>query len=112
MTNQKKLTALVLAALTVCACPWGHPASAAEKADGHEMGAVDTYELDPVDVEGQRESVPGGMVQEQTKLGVLGVQSIFAVPYSEMSMTEKMLETYNDPSQPLANVLLNNPSIR
>ena len=112
MTNQKKLTAFVLAALAVYACPCGNPASAAEKADDHATGAVDTYELDPVDVEGQRESIPGGMVQEETKLGVLGAQSIFTVPYSEMSMTEKMIETYNDPSQPLANVLLNNPSIR
>ena len=112
MTNQKKLTAFVLAALAVYACPCGNPASAAEKADDHATGAVDTYELDPVDVEGRRESIPGGMVQEETKLGVLGAQSIFTVPYSEMSMTEKMIETYNDPSQPLANVLLNNPSIR
>ena len=75
MTNQKKLTAFVLAALAVYACPCGNPASAAEKADDHATGAVDTYELDPVDVEGQRESIPGGMVQEETKLGVLGAQN-------------------------------------
>lgn len=34
------------------------------------------------------------------------------IPYSEMSMTTKTLKTFDDPSQPIANVLLNNPSIR
>ena len=43
---------------------------------------------------------------------VLGDKSVMDIPYSEMSMTAKAVETYGDPSQPLANVLMNNPSIR
>ena len=34
------------------------------------------------------------------------------IPYTEMSMTQKTLEKFDDPSQPIANVLMNNPSIR
>ncbi len=55
---------------------------------------------------------PGGLVNETAKLGILGNQSVMDIPYTEMSMTEKTLQKFDDPSQPIANVLLNNPSIR
>ena len=77
-------------------------------------GAV--YEMDEVTVTADREGIvaalPGGLVNQTAKLGILGNKSIMDIPYSEMSMTEKTLETFSDPSQPLANVLQNNPSIR
>ncbi len=70
--------------------------------------------LDTVYVYGDRDVVaaPGGLVNETAKLGILGNQSVMDIPYSEMSMTQKTLEKFDDPSQPIANVLLNNPSIR
>lgn len=77
-------------------------------------GAV--YEMDEVTVTADREGIvaalPGGLVNQTAKLGILGNKSVMDIPYSEMSMTEKTLETFSDPSQPLANVLQNNPSIR
>ena len=77
-------------------------------------GAV--YEMDEVSVTADREgdvaALPGGLVNQTAKLGILGNKSVMDIPYSEMSMTEKTLETFSDPSQPLANVLQNNPSIR
>ena len=77
-------------------------------------GAV--YEIDEVTVTADREGnvavFPGGLVNQTAKLGILGNKSVMDIPYSEMSMTEKTLETFSDPSQPLANVLQNNPSIR
>ena len=68
--------------------------------------------LDEVVVEGSKDVLPGGNVRTTAKLGVLGDKSVMDIPYSEMSMTAKAVETYGDPSQPLANVLMNNPSIR
>ncbi|WP_455265766.1 TonB-dependent receptor [Phascolarctobacterium sp.] len=68
--------------------------------------------LDEVVVEGSADVLPGGNVRTTAKLGVLGDKSVMDIPYSEMSMTAKAVETYGDPSQPLANVLMNNPSIR
>lgn len=72
--------------------------------------------LDTVYVEADRDkgvtAAPGGLVNETAKLGILGNQSLMDIPYSEMSMTRKTLEKFDDPSQPIANVLLNNPSIR
>ncbi|MEE0327648.1 MAG: Plug domain-containing protein [Phascolarctobacterium succinatutens] len=68
--------------------------------------------LAEVVVEGSKDVLPGGNVRTTAKLGVLGDKSVMDIPYSEMSMTAKAVETYGDPSQPLANVLMNNPSIR
>ena len=68
--------------------------------------------LDEVVVEGSRDVLPGGMVRTSAKLGILGDKSIMDIPYSEMSMTAKTVELFDDPSQPLANILTNNPSIR
>ena len=80
------------------------------------MNASAMYELDEVTVTADREGIvrtlPGGLVNSTAKLGILGNQSVMEIPYSEMSMTSKTLETFHDASQPLANVLSNNPSIR
>lgn len=74
------------------------------------------HELDEVTVIADRDGIvrtlPGGLVNSTAKLGILGNQSVMEIPYSEMSMTSKTLETFHDASQPLANVLANNPSIR
>lgn len=72
----------------------------------------ETHRLKGITVEGDKDVLPGGMVNTKAKLGILGDKSIMDIPYSEMSMTAKQLETFDDPSQPLQNVLLNNPSIR
>lgn len=84
--------------------------------------AASPYTLNEVFVVGEKDQyvgpdgpvvvAPGGLVNETAKLGILGNQSVMDIPYSEMSMTTKTLETFGDPSQPLANVLQNNPSIR
>jgi iron complex outermembrane receptor protein len=57
-------------------------------------------------------SLPGGLLQDEGRLGILGDQSIMAIPYSLTSMSAKSLELFHNPSLPLANVLQNNPSIR
>lgn len=54
-------------------------------------GAV--YEIDEVTVTADREGnvavLPGGLVNQTAKLGILGNKSVMDIPYSEMSMTEK-----------------------
>lgn len=71
-----------------------------------------SYELDGITVHGDKDVLPGGMVARNAKMGILGDRDVMDIPYSEMSLTAKTLETFNDPSQPLASVLQNNPSIR
>lgn len=78
------------------------------------VGAM--YQLDPVRVTADREGVvtaaPGGLVNQSAKVGVLGNRDIMEIPYSEMSMSKKTLETFTDAAQPLCITLANNPSIR
>ena len=71
-----------------------------------------SYKLGDVVVEAERDTLPGGMLSRTTRMGISGERNIMDVPYSEQSMTEKTIETFGDAGQPLANVLLNNPSIR
>ena len=71
-----------------------------------------THDLDEVIVEADRDTLPGGLIRTTAKLGILGDKSVLDIPYSEMSLTQKTLTLFDDPSQPLANVLQNNPSIR
>ena len=106
MTKRKLALAVALA---TAGSVWMSAASAAEKTE-----ALDSYELAPVDVEGQRpaEETAGGMLSKEARMGIMGDVSVMDIPYSMQSMTAKAIETYGDPSQPLANVLANNPSIR
>lgn len=101
--NRKKkfLTMLILCAMSNAG--FAFPASAEE---------TTTHDLEGVVVEADRDALPGGLVRTKAKLGILGEKGVLDIPYSEMSLTQKTLALFDDPSQPLANVLLNNPSIR
>lgn len=68
--------------------------------------------LDSVTICGKRSILPGGLLNEQSRIGILGNSSIMDIPYSQMSLTKKTLDLFNDPSLPIANVLQINPSIR
>ena len=65
-----------------------------------------------VEAEGKVVELPGGLVNETAKMGVFGNKSVMEIPYSEMSMTQKSVETFVNPAGPLQSVLINNPSIR
>ena len=107
--TKRKLTCAI--ALATVGAVWMGAASAAERAE-----AMDSYELAPVTVEGERAAedaeIGGGLVSKTARMGIMGDVDVLDIPYSMQSMTEKAIKTYSDPSQPLANVLLNNPSIR
>ncbi|MFT4053102.1 MAG: TonB-dependent receptor [Novosphingobium sp.] len=96
---------LGIAALTTLAPAMAHAqdstASEERPSDGRQVITVtDTRPL------------PGGLLEDKARLGVLGDTSIMSIPYSLTSMSEKSLELFHNPSLPLANVLQNNPSIR
>ena len=101
LKNKKALVMSVLCA--IASVGFVMSASAEETMQGN---------LDEIVVEGSRDVLPGGIVRTSAKLGILGDKSIMDIPYSEMSMTAKAVELFDDPSQPLANILTNNPSIR
>ena len=83
-------------------------ASAAETDDKETM----SHNLDEVVVEGDKDVLPGGYVSTKGSVGILGTQDVMDVPFSQMNLTEKTIETFGDPSQPLDSILANNPAIR
>lgn len=99
--KKKQMAACLLALLTL---------------GGFSAGAESVTMLDEIIVEADRDgdvvSLPGGLVNQTAREGIIGNQSVMDIPWSEMSMTKKNLETFSDPSQPLALALASNPSIR
>ena len=106
LTVKKSLIASVLCAVTSVGFVMN------VSAQEHNKEKITEHSLEGIIVEGYVDVLPGGLVNTKAKLGILGDKDILDIPYSEMSMTAKQLEVFNDPSQPLQNVLLNNPSIR
>lgn len=78
------------------------------------------YDLDTVIVEGEKSNVdvygnkllPGDFLLSQDRVGVLGNIDAIDVPFTQKTYSEKAIETFYDPNQPLNGILANNPSIR
>lgn len=108
--TKKNRAALALALLGSAWMSAAHAADAATETTNAQE-TEETYEID-IHVTGAKERVAGGMVGTAVRMGIMGDVDVLDVPYSMQSMTEKAVTTYGDPSQPLAHVLINNPSIR
>lgn len=102
--KNKKMIVGVLCSLLAFGYTAGVHAEEAAELTGHN--------LDEILVLGERELLPGGLLNAKARMGILGDKSIMDIPYSQMSLSRKSLELFDDPSLPLANVLQNNPSIR
>lgn len=55
---------------------------------------------------------PGGYVNTGYEGGILGAQKIKDTPFAVTSFTQKTIQNYSDPTQPLPSVLVNTPSVR
>ena len=83
-------------------------ASAAETSDKETM----SHNLDEMVVEGDKDVLPGGYVSKDSTLGILGNKDVMDTPFSQVNLTQKTIETFGGPNQPLQSVLVNNPAIR
>lgn len=106
--TKKKLALAV--ALATAGSVWMGAASAAEKA------AMDTYELDPVDVAGRRPAAPveeeNALVSSTGGTGFLGTKDVMDVPFRQTNITNKALTQYDDGMNTLPNAFLTSPSVR
>lgn len=109
MRVQKNLASVIL--LTILSMNFLTNVSAAENSES-KTEKLKEYELEKIVVSANRDCLAGGLVNTKAKVGILGDKNILDIPYSQMSMTAKSLEKFDDPTLPLANVLQNNPSIR
>ena len=106
MTKRKLMCAIALATV---GSVWMGAASAAEKTAG-----MDSYELAPVDVEGQRPAAEeeNALVSSTGGTGFLGTKDVMDVPFRQTNITQKALTQYDDGANPLPNALLMSPSVR
>lgn len=112
MTKRKLMCAIALATV---GSVWMGAASAAEKATG-----MDSYELAPVDVAGQRQAepaekevtMPGGFVSSKPSVGLLGKQSVMDTPFAVTEISHKTLETFATPTDGVNGALVLNPAVR
>lgn len=114
MTKKQLALAVAIAALGTSTV-WMSNVSAAEKETVHGGGAdaVDTYELDPVDVEGQRdEKSTENFTAAEGTVGFLGEKTALETPFTTTNITKETIASFGDPSQPLDSVLSISPSIR
>lgn len=106
------MSAILLRSAGVAALVFCLPATAFAEQDRQDRSQGAVAEVGEVVVRGTADRLPGELLQGQARLGVLGDRSVMDIPYSQMSMSSKMLEMFHDPSLPLGHVLQNNPSIR
>ena len=114
MTKRKLALAVAITALGTSTV-WMNGVSAAEKENIHGGGTdvVDTYELDPVDVEGQRdEKSTENFTAAEGTVGFLGEKTALETPFTTTNITKETIASFGDPSQPLDSVLSISPSIR
>ena len=109
MTKKQLALAITLA---TAGTVWMGAASAAERAE-----AMDSYELAPVEVAGQRQAeeenpAEGIFVAREGSVGFLGNKDTMETPFTTTNVTQETIKSFGDPSQPLDSVLAVSPSIR
>lgn len=77
---------------------------------------LDTHKMSEVIIDGQKEVLPeaynGGNIATASSGNLLGEKDVMDTPFTTITLTNKTIEDYGDPSQPISSVLINNPSVR
>ncbi|MDQ0204668.1 TonB-dependent receptor [Pectinatus haikarae] len=74
--------------------------------------ALDAYILEDITIKGTRSFYAGGFAERYGNIGFLGRQDTMNTPFSSYFLSEKTIEAFGDPTQPLDSILANVPSIR
>lgn len=114
MTKRKLALAVALAAV---GSMWMGTACAGEKTDARAAAeeSLETYELEPVTVEGERaeeRAEEGRFVARKGAVGILGEQDTMETPFTTTNIKRDTITSFGDPSQPLDSVLAVSPSVR
>lgn len=94
--------------------PVGSAAEAAvqEESSTEQNKATPEYDFDEIIVTGSRETYAGDFLTKTGSVGFLGEKNVMDTPFTVAFLSEKTIETFGDPTQPLDSVLANTPSIR
>lgn len=86
----------------------------AAEADEVDKSKIDEYAVEETVVEAERhkDELPGGFANSSASVGILGNKDVMETPLSSYSITEKTLDTFGTPSQPMDNAFAGVPSVR
>ncbi len=104
--GKKRIVSAILASLVGVGFVLSAPVYAAEGEKASE------FVLDTLVVEANREKLPGDFISKEGNLGRLGNKNIMDAPFSQTNFTQKTIETFNNPSAQLTDVLINDPSVK
>lgn len=68
--------------------------------------------LEDVVVEADKDYLSGEFVSTNGSVGILGEKNVMDVPFTQVNLTQKAIESFGGPNQPLSSILVNNPSVR
>lgn len=85
--------------------------SAENKTSSTEKKEPVVEKIDDITVTAEKVPTPGGYMHNSNRMGILGDVDIMDVPFSQQNYTEKTIEMFQNPIQPLNGVLANNPSV-
>ena len=73
---------------------------------------LDSYKMDNIVVEDAKDVLPGGMAKTQGAVGILGDKDVMDTPFSVTNVSEKTLDKFLGPNEPLDKALVGIPSVR
>lgn len=110
MNAKKYLTMAVVG--TIAALRLASPVcAAAEENEKEKTGALDQYDIGDMLVTAHRDSGEAFVAREGT-VGILGTQDTMKTPFTVTNITEKTVESFSNPTQPLDSILAGSPAIR
>ena len=110
MNARKCLTMAVVG--TIAALRLASPVcAAAEENEKEKTGALDQYDIGDMLVTAHRDAGEAFVAREGT-VGILGTQDTMKTPFTVTNITEKTVESFSNPTQPLDSLLAGSPAIR
>ena len=85
--------------------------SVSTQADGSGE-AVQTHQLAGITVEGDKDVLPGGMLNSSGNIGFLGTQDVMDTPFAVTNINEKAIKTFASPYYGISDALSLSPSVR
>ena len=110
MNARKCLTMAIVG--TIAALRLASPVcAAAEENEEEKTGALDQYDIGDMLVTAHRD-VGEAFVAREGTVGILGTQDTMKTPFTVTNITEKTVESFSNPTQPLDSLLAGSPAIR
>ena len=77
-----------------------------------DTDGLESYRLDGVTVEGTQDTLPGGFLQAEGSVGLLGQMDVMATPFSITTVNNETIRQFSSPYNGVTDALAFSPSVR